>query len=408
MEAAELRILAHALRQAASAQQAEMERLLEQLVMTESHASQPEGVSAVAHTVVARLEAAGFRDNPVARPDTSQLPLWLRELMLPGFDYEKIADVRRLTLPGAGDPVLILADLDTAFLPGITREFAFTTQGDRASGPGIADMKGGLVVLVAAFSMLDRLGSPHPPVTLILSPDEQAGSLASGPVIAAEAAKTAACICLECAREGGNLMGSRASCGVAVAKIIGREAHAGTDYASGLSAIRGFASVVEALEGLSDSAMRRFVTVTQLRAGWRRSVVPGECDFTLDIRALDSRAWHLLDGRIHDVLAGLERHDYRIEINSAEHRPGITRTVASEPLIQTVVSAGRALDLEFGVIGSNAGGSSAFAHTIPVIDGMGPPGGQLMTRQEHISRSGLLERACLLALTVILLVTERR
>ncbi len=378
-----------------------MERLLEELVMTESHASQPDGVAAVAQNVVERLSAAGFRENPVLRPDVSQLPLWLRELMLPGFDYGKVSDVRRLTLAGAGDPVLILADLDTAFLPGITREFPYTTKGDVASGPGIADMKGGLVVLVAAFSMLDQLGFRHPPVTVILSPDEQAGSLASGPVIEAEAAKSAACICLECAREGGNLMGSRASCGVAVAKIIGREAHAGTAHASGLSAIRGFASIVDQLEGLSDAASRRFVTVTQLRAGWRRSVLPGECDFTLDVRATDSAAWHSLDRRIREVLGGLETGGYRIEINSAEHRPGVMRTAASEPLIQTVVNAGRALDLEFGVIGSNAGGSSAFAHAIPVIDGMGPPGGQLMTRQENVSRSGLLERTCLLALTLV-------
>ncbi|HEY9288803.1 MAG TPA: hypothetical protein VIT43_12360, partial [Candidatus Dormibacteraeota bacterium] len=139
MEAAELRTHADALRKAASDQQAEMERLLEELVMTESHASQPDGVAAVAQKVVERLSPAGFRDNPVPGSDVSQLPLWLRELMLPGCDYGKIADVRRLSLPGVGEPVLILADLDTAFLPGITRDFPYTTKGDVASGPGIAD-----------------------------------------------------------------------------------------------------------------------------------------------------------------------------------------------------------------------------------------------------------------------------
>jgi glutamate carboxypeptidase len=406
VRAGELAAVAHELRAHAARQQPYLEDLLKALVETESHASQPQGVDAVARMVLEPLERMGFRSTPTARPDLSRRPPWLRELMLPGFDYDRIADVRRLTLPGIGEPVLVLADLDTAFLPGITREFSFSTNHDLAFGPGIADMKGGLVVLVGACSMLHALGYPHPPLTVILAPDEQAGSLASGPLIAEEASRSAACICLECAREGGNLMGSRASCGVGRIKVVGQEAHAGTDHAAGRSAVRGFADAVAGIEGLTDPAKRRFVTITQVRAGWRRSVIPGECDVTLDIRAADSAAWNQLEGRIRAVLRErIEAQGFQVEADMAQHRPGVTRSARSEPLIETVMAAGHALDLDFGVIGSNAAGSSAFANSIPVIDGLGPPGSQLMTEGENISRAGLLDRSCLLALTLASLAT---
>lgn len=390
------------LQKRADAHRPRLETLLKALVVTESHASQQAGVNAVGGLVAEPLEAAGFTVERIRPTRTNELPRWLTDVMLPGHDYEDVGDVWRLRRAGVGERVLILGDLDTAFLPGSSTSFPYRVEGDRAIGPGVADAKGGLAVLVGAVELLQGLDYPLPSITVILSPDEQAGSLASRSVIEATVAESSMCLCMECAREGGNLMGSRACCGVGRVIITGREAHAGTDRGSGLSAISGVAGVVDAIDDITDARAGRFVTVTQVQGGWRRSVVPGECAFTIDVRLRDSSDWDATESRIWQVLRErAETRGFGVDVNLVQHRPSVMRMERSEPLIATVVGAGWAIGLELGVIGSNAAGSSAFAGSLPVVDGMGPPGGNLMTRQEYVSLSALAERACLLALTLI-------
>jgi glutamate carboxypeptidase len=386
----------------AAADRPYLEGLLRTLVGTESHASQRDGVNAVAGLVAEPLARTGFGVEQIRSDGGRDLPGWLTDVMLPGHDYGEIGDVWRLDREGTGKRVLILGDLDTAFLPGSSRSFPYRVDGDRAIGPGVADAKGGLAVLVGAMQLLGRLDYLLPSMTIVLAPDEQAGSLVSRSVIEAAAAESMMCLCLECAREGGNLMGSRACCGVGRVTITGREAHAGTDRGSGLSAISGVAGVVDAIDDLTDAEAGCVVTVTQVEGGWRRSMVPGECAFTVDVRLHDSANWSATLDRISQVLRErVEKRGFGVDANFAQHRPSVLRTERSEPLITTVLAAGRALGLELGVVASNAAGSSAFAGRLPVVDGMGSPGGNLMTRQEYVSVSGLAERACLLALTLI-------
>jgi glutamate carboxypeptidase len=402
MQSVNLTAAASELRRRADAHRPYLEDLLKTLVQTESHASQPKGVNAVGTLVAEPLERAGFSVDRIAKEHGASEERWLTELMLPGYDLDDLGDVWRLHRAGAGECVLILGDLDTAFLPGSSMSFPYGVHGDKAVGPGVADAKGGLVVLTGAITLLQDFARNLPSITVILSPDEQAGSLFSRTAIEAAAAENSVCLCMECAREGGNLMGSRACCGVGRVTIIGHEAHAGTDRSSGRSAISGFASVVDAIDSITDATAGRFVTITEVRGGWRRSVVPGECTFTLDVRLRDSADWDTAEAKIRKVLhERAEARGFGVDVKIVQHRPSVVPTERSEPLIATVLAAGRALGLDLGVVGSNAGGSSAFAGRIPVVDGMGPPGGSLMTKQEYVSLPGLSERACLLALTLI-------
>lgn len=406
MNGADLAAPAAVLRDRAQALRPYLEELLAALVQTESHASQPAGVNAVGELVARPLQRAGFTVDRIGKSAIPK-PNWVTDIMLPGHDHNDLGDVWTLHRDGGGQRVLILGDLDTAFLPGSSTSFPYTVDGDSARGPGIADAKGGLVVLAGAVRILEGLDQPLPSMTIVLSPDEQAGSLFSRPVIEAAAAQSSVCLCMECARDGGNLMGARAGCGVGRARIIGLEGHAGTDRSTSLSAISGFAGVVDAIDGLTDPAAGRFVTVTQVQGGWRRSVVPGECTFTVDVRVRESSEWAAVESGIREILQELaETRGFAVEINVFQHRPSVLRTERSEPLIGTVLAAGRALGLDLGVVASNAAGSSAFAGAIPVVDGMGPPGGKLMTADEYISLPGLAERAGLLALTLISLGAE--
>jgi glutamate carboxypeptidase len=404
MEATNLGRSAAELQRRANAHRPYLERLLKAIVETESHASQSMGVNAVGHLVAEPLARAGFSVERIVKEPSTSESRWLTDLMLPDHDFDDLGDVWRLHRAGVGERVLILGDLDTAFLPGSSKLFPYEVNGDQALGPGVADAKGGLVVLAGAIRLLEELAWTVPSMTVILSPDEQAGSLFSRPTIEAAVAESSVCLCMECAREGGNLMSSRAGCGVGRVTVTGREAHAGTDRDNGLSAISGFAGVMDALEAVTDAAAGRFVTVTQVHGGWRRSVVPGECAFTVDVRVRDSADWGATEQMIRKVLhERAETRGFGVNAELVQHRPSVRRTERSEPLIATVLAAGRALGIELGLVESHAAGSSAFAGSIPVVDGMGPPGGNLMTRQENASLSGLLERASLLALTLSLL-----
>jgi glutamate carboxypeptidase len=408
MNGADLTAAAAVLRERAQAQLPYLEELLRALVQTESHASQPAGVNAVGELVAQPLQRAGFAAERIRKSSAPSEPNWLTDVMLPGHDHNDLGDVWTLHRVGRGARVLILGDLDTAFLPGSSTSFPYMVDGDSARGPGIADAKGGLVVLAGAVRILEGLDHPLPSMTIVLSPDEQAGSLFSRPIIEAAAAQSSVCLCMECARDGGNLMGARACCGVGRVTITGIEGHAGTDRSTALSAISGFAGVVDAIDGLTDAAAGRFVTVTQVQGGWRRSVVPGQCAFTVDVRVRESSEWAAVESCIRQILQELaEARGFAVDINLSQHRPSVLRTLRSEPLIGTVVAAGRALGLDLGIVASNAAGSSAFAGAIPVIDGMGPPGGHLMTADENVSLSGLAERAALLALTLISLGADR-
>ena len=213
MDDAELALAGSALRARANGYRPYLESLLEKLVRTESHVSQPDGVNTVGSLIAEPLEQAGFAIERMGHRPGDEPPGWLADLMLPGQAYGTVGDVWQLHRDGAGCRVLILGDLDTAFLPGCSQTFGYRTEGDTAFGPGVADAKGGLVVLVGAIRLLQDHEAALPTITVVLSPDEQAGSLRSRPVIERAAAANSVCLCLECAREGGNLMGSRSCCG---------------------------------------------------------------------------------------------------------------------------------------------------------------------------------------------------
>lgn len=380
--------------------------LLETLVGIESHASQPDGVRAVAETVSEELALAGFTVEHVPPPPVAARDRWLESIMLPELDYSSIAEavIARKGF-GGGGRVLLLGDLDTSFTEGTLRSFPFRVEDGRAYGPGVADMKGGLVVLVAAMRALQDTGLEAQPLSIVLSPDEQAGSLRSRSIIEAEAAACDWCLCVECARDGGNLMGSRAQCGVGLLEVHGRESHTGSAHGTGASAIETLARKVPDINAQTDSERGRFVTVTIVRGGRRRSVVPDQCSGVIDVRTRDAEDWYAVEKQLQAIADREEVPGTTSSLMLHAHRPAVHRTARTDELIEVALQAGAAIGVHPGVVTSAAGGSSAFAGPfgVAVLDGMGPSGGGLMTENEYIEVATLAERASLMALTLHLL-----
>jgi glutamate carboxypeptidase len=375
--------------------------LLEELVAIESHATQPEGVEAVGDAVARELEAVGFTTRRVPGERIPPEARWLETLMLPGFDFAGLAAHRVSRKAGAGQGrVLILGDLDTAFPPGVAARFPFRVADGRAYGPGVADMKGGLVVAVHALRALAETGLHGPAeVVCVWSADEQAGSLTARGVIEAAARQADWAFCLECAREGGQLMGARAQIGVGLLEVRGREAHAGSAYARGASAIEAMARKVTAIHALTDPAREIYLNVGTVRGGWRRSVVAGAAEATLDVRTPGPETWDEVAGALRAIAARVDVPGTAGALRLASHRPAVPWTAATDRLLAVAREIGAELDLPVAALRSPAAGSSAFVGPlgVPCLDGMGPVGGDLMTDQEHVEVATLPERAALLA-----------
>ncbi len=364
--------------------------------------TQPAGVERVGRLVENALAGTGFAWERA--PVHVEAERWLSDLMLPGSDPSALAPVLVGRRAGRDGRVLLLGDLDTAFEPGALSRFPLRVENGRAYGPGVADMKGGLVVLVTALRALPRDAGPS--LTVVLSSDEQAGSLGSRAVIEREAVGATACLCVECARNGGELMGARSHIGVARIDVRGREAHAGSAFASGASAIDQLAHHVIALRRITDPARRVFITVGQIGGGRRRSVVPGHAWCTIDVRTPDADAWADTERRIRDAISAKTVPGTATELRIYAHRPAVRWHQA---LVDLAVRAGRGMGVALGVGRSAAAGSSAFPGGlgVPTLDGLGPAGGDLMTDHEYIDVKSIGERALVLARTLELIAAER-
>lgn len=380
-----------------------MVELLRRLVDVPSHATQPAGVARVAQLLAEQLEPFGFqfeehRPGPLP-PELS----WLETIMSPEAPYHDLASSYVARRAGAAPGrLLLLGDLDTAAPEGAATAMPFEVRGTRAYGAGVADMKGGLVVMVMALRALAELAAETPAMGVVLAGDEQAGSLSSRRLVESEARSADWCLCVECARDGGRLMHARAHIGVGRLEARGREAHAGSNHAQGGNAIEALSRAIPALNAITQPDAGIYVTVTLVTGGRRRSVVPGHAVAVLDIRTPNAEAWAPVRDRIEEATRTAAIPGVELTVRVHDHRPGFGPGPRSEALLALIGDAGQRVGMVVESQASSAAGSSAFAGAmgVPTVDGLGPSGGDLMTPGEYVDIRSLSPRAALLAASI--------
>jgi glutamate carboxypeptidase len=243
---------------------------------------------------------------------------WLRERLgspdnVRDVDGGQYGDIKVYDFPGAGESVLLLAHYDTVWPLGTLAAWPFTVDGDRATGPGIFDMKSGLVHAVWALRALDAAGLPRPAVRLVLNGDEEIGSPASRPVIEEAAAGTRATLVFEASADGA-VKTARKGVGLFRVRATGVEAHAGLDPAKGASAVDELARAVLALHGLSDPDAGTTVNVGVIAGGTRQNVIAGAAAGEIDVRVSSAAE----AARIDAGLAALKAHDPRATVEAGD------------------------------------------------------------------------------------------
>ena len=299
--------------------------------------------------------------------------------------------------PGPG--ILLLGHMDTVHQVGtLAGPLSFRVEGDRAYGPGIYDMKGGNAIALAALEHLHALGRrPHLPVTVMMIPDEEAGSPTSRPAIEAEARRHGIALVVEPSGDGGRLTVGRHGIARWHLRTIGRSAHAGAYHAKGRSAIREMARQVLAIEALTDYERSFFVNIGTIRGGTHENMVPADCRAICYALVPTARE----ETELREALLALRPHDpdVRIEVTQGLSRPPYGKS----PAIAALYEQARRLADEIGypvkgerIAGGGSDGNFTGALGVPTLDGLGVLGDGPHTLEEHLLVSCLVSRTRLL------------
>lgn len=357
--------------------------LLAALVNCDSGTFNKDEVDRCGHLLTAQLAALGFT---VERRPQSQ--------------YGDHLIARRA---GSGPRrLLFIGHFDTVFPRGTVAERPFTIDGERATGPGIYDMKAGLVVLLTALTALRSVGAAvwaTTTMTVIFNTDEELLSPTSRDMIQAEARQADTVCVLEPARPGGEYTFIRKGCGLYSFTVTGRAAHSGLLYHQGRSAIGELARKISLLHEMTDLSIGTTVNVGVVHGGIRPNVVADRAECEFDLRALTPEEARRAEQRFREIAAMQFVPDTTTTFAGEMLFPPLPPLERNQRLFEWVQTAGRKLGLTLESIVSGGASDGNFAGQFaPLIDGMGARGDGAHSDREFIWLPSIVERARVLAL----------
>lgn len=345
----------------------------------------PEGVNEVARWVASFLSELGadidIRPDPEGRYGNTVV----------GTFHGQAGGVR----------LLIIGHMDTVFDPGTVAQRPFRIDGATAYGPGVTDMKSGLLAgLYALKAIIGEVGGlPFERVTFIANPDEEIGSPSSAVHIRELAADVDACLVLECARANGDIVSARKGILDTRLTVHGRAAHAGVEPEKGRSAILEAARLIRDLHGLNGRWPGVTVNVGKVIGGTRPNVVAERCDLEVDVRSTNAEGLDAVEAAVREVAAATEVPDVTVETHVMVAWRPMEKLVRSGRLVEHAQAV--AAQLGFEVRDTSTGGASDANTTsgmgVPSLDGLGPIGGNDHSPSEYLDIDSIVPRTALLA-----------
>jgi glutamate carboxypeptidase len=300
-----------------------------------------------------------------------------------------------------GKPIALVGHLDTVFPPGTFE--GFRRDGALARGPGVLDMKGGLLVAGFALLALDHAGVlAKLPVRFVVVSDEEVGS-PEGQRVLANAAGDAVCgLVFEAGRSGDAIVTRRKGTGSVVAQATGRAAHAGNLHHQGVNAIWALARFVDRAQALTDYDRGTTVNVGRVSGGNSRNTVPDAARAEIDIRFSSREDGEALVSALHAAAkeAAASLAGSSIELSGGISRTPLARSTASERLYAEYAACATTAGLgatEAPLVGGGSDANTLSALGVPCIDALGPRGSGFHTKEELIEIATLVPKAEALA-----------
>lgn len=359
--------------------QGEMVHLLKQLTALESPTGDKKAVDACAAFAARELKRAGCRVTALPQKDIGDLV---------------VAEYFPGRLKDADDEILVLTHIDTVWPVGKIAKMPFYITGDKLFGPGVLDMKSGLVMVLFALATVRSLNlKPQKRITVFINTAEETGHAASHEAIRKLARKASLVLCLEPALPGGALKLERKGRLVVRMDVRGRAAHGGSPQ-KGVSAIEELVSQLQRVKKLR--AGETTVNIGLVGGGEKANIVPEAAWAVLDIRFWRSADRDRILRFLKEAKPGLRGAHLKVSVQSTT--PPMEKTKASARLFEQASGIARTLgmSLKGGKTGGGSDASVAAGLGIPTLDGLGPDGDGLHADHEHLLLSSLVERTALL------------
>jgi glutamate carboxypeptidase len=309
--------------------------------------------------------------------------------------------------PEAPVQVVLTGHYDTVYPETSPFQVVRTRPDGALHGPGIADMKGGISVMLAALEAFEGHPDSHNVgYRVLLSPDEEIGSIASGPVLAEFARQGHVGLTYEPALADGALASARKGSGNFHIVIHGRAAHAGRDFAAGRNAVIGASRVAEKLHGLNGRRDGVTVNVARIDGGAPLNMVPDVAVVRFNVRFPEAEAAAWFEAQVARIV-GEVGDDLHAHLHGMVTRPAKPFIAAQQQLFGAVKDVGALLgqDIAWKPSGGVCEGNNLFASGLPSVDTLGVRGGDIHSEAEHAWPESFVERAQLSALILMKLAS---
>ncbi len=276
-------------------------------------------------------------------------------------------------------------------------------------GPGVADAKGGLAIMLTALAALER--SPHAASIgweVLINPDEEIGSPGSEPLFAEAARRNHLGLLFEPALPGGALVDRRRGVGNFTIIVHGRSAHAGRDFANGRNAVVALAELIGRIHGLNEQLLGMTINVGRFEGGGATNVVPDLAIARVNARTAVPEDEPRLRDALERLIAETNASDgITVELHGRFSSPTKIPDGATDRLMRHIETCGADLNIPiaWGASGGASDGNKLAAAGLPNIDSFGPRGGKIHSSEEHIDIDSLTERAKLTALLLLKLAS---
>ena len=290
--------------------------------------------------------------------------------------------------------ILLLGHLDTVWPLGTLATMPWKEADGKIHGPGVLDMKFGVVSALEAIRVLTELDALRP-VTLLLNSDEEVGSEVSRPITEKLAQQCAAVFVLEPA-QGLAYKTARKGVGQFNLRVTGVAAHSGVDFQAGHSAVLEMSRLVQTISGFTDLSKGRTVNVGVIQGGTRSNVIAAECTAQVDVRVAKASDAPVVTRLMRNLR--VTDKACKLEVTGGINRPPMERKPAGVALFKQArkLAAEIGLTLDEASTGGGSDGNFTAAIGVPTLDGMGAVGAGAHAAHEHIVRSHIVERTALL------------
>jgi glutamate carboxypeptidase len=331
--------------------------------------------------------------------------IFARELEALGFKTRTIVEKEcgnhlLAERPGKGEKTLFLsAHLDTVFPPGTAAANPFRVENGLAYGPGVGDIKGGIVQMIYALKALRDLGLDTPPIVVFLTGDEETGSVRGRPHIEEIAGRSSWVLVMEPSSQPGSIGMSRWGLGSFRMQIHGKAAHVLKPDFDGVNACRELALKILALESLSDPVSGVKVSVNLVKGGRSRQVTAAEAQADIDVRVKHVALMDKTETAVRNTAGTPTLPGIRIDLVGKLTRPPLEPNPNSEMLLKTAIDIAAQIGIELLPIEEYGGSDGCFtaAMGVATLDGLGPLTYDMCGDQERIEISSMAPRTALLA-----------